>query len=72
MQCWHCENKAERKIRVTNGYILAIDQSTSATKAMFFNERGELVHRCNASHEQFYPAEGWVEHDAKEIYRSLE
>ncbi len=57
---------------MTNGYILAIDQSTSATKAMFFNEKGELVHRCNASHEQFYPAEGWVEHDAAEIYRSLE
>ncbi len=57
---------------MTNGYILAIDQSTSATKAMFFNEKGELVHRCNAPHEQFYPAEGWVEHNAKEIYRSLE
>lgn len=57
---------------MTDAYILAIDQSTSATKAMFFNAGGELVHRCNAPHEQFYPAEGWVEHDAKEIYRSLE
>jgi glycerol kinase len=50
--------------------IIAIDQSTSATKAMLFTERGELRARSNVRHTQFYPKPGWVEHDAEEIYRN--
>lgn len=57
---------------MSNFYVLAIDQSTTASKAMFFNQKGELVHRCNVQHQQFYPNEGWVEHDAEEIYRCVE
>lgn len=48
--------------------IIAVDQSTSATKAILFNERCELLHRINIAHQQFYPQAGWVEHDANEIY----
>jgi len=51
-------------------YILAIDQSTSSTKAILFSLRGELVARCNVDHKQYYPQQGWVEHDAAEIYRN--
>lgn len=50
--------------------VIAIDQSTSATKAMLFNESCELLHRVNISHHQFYPHTGWVEHDAVEIYQN--
>lgn len=50
--------------------IIAIDQSTSATKAMLFTEQCELLHRVNIAHEQFYPKPGWVEHDAEEIYQN--
>lgn len=49
-------------------YIISIDQSTSATKAVLFNEKCEFVHRVNFPHRQYYPALGWVEHDALEIY----
>lgn len=49
-------------------FILSIDQSTSATKAVLFNDRCEFVYRTTIPHEQFYPAPGWVEHDAEEIY----
>lgn len=49
-------------------YVLAIDQSTSATKAILFNKKGELVRRFNSEHRQYYPNPGWVEHDAGEIY----
>ena len=35
--------------------IIAIDQSTSATKAMLFNERCEMLRRVNVTHEQYYP-----------------
>jgi glycerol kinase len=49
-------------------YILAIDQSTSATKVMLFDASANLVHRVSLSHQQYYPAEGFVEHDPEEIF----
>ena len=51
-------------------YIIAIDQSTSATKAMLFNEQCEMLRRVNKAHQQYYPKAGWVEHDAEEIYNN--
>lgn len=50
-------------------YVLAIDQSTSGTKAILFDAQGRLVHRCTCEHRQYYPKQGWVEHDAQEIYQ---
>ncbi len=50
--------------------ILAIDQSTSATKAMIFDRKGQLLDISSVPHEQIYPKPGWVEHDAEEIYRN--
>lgn len=52
-------------------YIIAIDQSTSATKAMLFNENCEMLQRVNVEHHQYYPKAGWVEHDAEEIYNNV-
>lgn len=51
-------------------YFVSIDQSTSATKAMLFDGRLKLLARENISHRQYYPREGWVEHDPEEIYRN--
>lgn len=51
-------------------YILALDQSTSNTKAMLFDEAGILIHRTDVPHRQIIPRSGWVEHDAAEIYRN--
>ncbi|MCA1759767.1 MAG: glycerol kinase, partial [Bacteroidales bacterium] len=51
-------------------YILAIDQSTSATKVMLFNKKAELVHRVSLPHQQFYPQPAFVEHDATEIFNN--
>lgn len=51
-------------------YTLAIDQSTSATKAILFDEQCHLVARVNKPHQQYYPQPGWVEHDAEEIYQN--
>lgn len=51
-------------------FILTIDQSTSATKVMLFDASANLVHRVSLAHEQFYPAEGFVEHDAVEIFEN--
>ncbi len=49
--------------------VIAIDQSTSATKAMLF-EDCRLVKRANIEHHQYYPRTGWVEHDPVEIYEN--
>jgi glycerol kinase len=50
--------------------ILAIDQSTSATKAVLFNARGQVLARASREHRQHYPRPGWVEHDAEEIWQN--
>lgn len=48
--------------------ILALDQSTSATKALLFDSTGALLDKTSVEHKQDYPRPGWVEHDAEEIY----
>ncbi len=48
--------------------ILALDQSTSATKALIFDAQGQVLGKTSLEHQQYYPASGWVEHDADEIY----
>ena len=52
-------------------YILAIDQSTSITKALLFNESGELCGRFDVAHKNYINEKGWVEHDMEEIYSNL-
>lgn len=48
--------------------ILAIDQSTSASKALIFTAKGQVTDKAALEHQQYYPQPGWVEHDAEEIY----
>jgi len=54
-----------------SSYILAIDQSTAATKAILFDRRAEVVGRCDINHRQISPRQGWLEHDPDEIWRNL-
>lgn len=51
-------------------YLLALDQSTSATKAVLFDTRGRVLDKAARSHRQIYPQPGWVEHDAEEIWQN--
>lgn len=52
-------------------FLLAIDQSTAGTKAMLFDERGKVVVRKDAPHQQIITAQGWVEHNPQEIYDNM-
>ncbi|MET3848135.1 glycerol kinase [Paenibacillus sp. OAE614] len=52
-------------------YILAIDQSTSGTKALLVDRQGNTVARSSKEHKQYYPQPGWVEHDPLEIYGNV-
>lgn len=51
-------------------YVLAIDQGTTSTRAVLFDHNGELVDSSQQEHQQYFPRAGWVEHDAREIWRN--
>ncbi len=49
--------------------ILAIDQGTTGTSCLVFDERAEPIARAYREFEQRFPRPGWVEHDAREIWQ---
>ena len=51
-------------------YILAIDQGTTSTRALIFNESGDVVGSAQQEFTQHFPANGWVEHDVVEIWET--
>ncbi len=51
-------------------YYLGLDQGTTGTTAMIFDENWSPVARGYKEHTQYYPQPGWVEHDPMEIWRS--
>lgn len=52
-------------------YVLAIDQSTSGTKAIIFDVEGRLIFRENKSHRRIVNEQGWVEHNPCEIIENV-
>ena len=52
-------------------YIIAIDQSTSASKAFLIGKKGQILRRVSKAHRQYYPNPGWAEHDAEEIWQNV-
>jgi glycerol kinase len=48
-------------------YLLSLDQGTTSTRAIIFNLQGQAVGRAQRELKQYFPADGWVEHDAVEI-----
>ena len=53
-------------------YILAIDQGTTSSRALLFNHDGDVVARSRREFTQHFPQPGWVEHDALEIWTSVQ
>ena len=51
-------------------HILAIDQGTTSSRAILFDRAGKLLKQSQREHEQIFPQDGWVEHDAEEIWLS--
>ena len=48
--------------------LLALDQGTTSTRAILFDSAGQPLATAGRPLKQFYPADGWVEHDAEEIF----
>ena len=51
-------------------YVLALDQGTTSSRAILFDEEGRAVNTAQREFRQIFPQLGWVEHDAKEIYET--
>lgn len=54
-----------------SGYVLAIDQGTTSSRAIIFNQEMKIVTVAQREFQQFYPDSGWVEHDPEEIWESV-
>lgn len=52
-------------------YILSLDQGTTSSRAIIFNDKGEIVHIAQKEFKQHFPKAGWVEHDPNEIWSSI-
>jgi glycerol kinase len=49
-------------------YILSIDQGTTSSRAMLFDENGHAAFTAQQEFTQHFPKDGWVEHNAEEIW----
>src|SRR5512138_1441406 len=51
-------------------FILSLDQGTTSSRAIIFDQRGMIVSVAQKEFTQFFPQPGWVEHDPLEIWSS--
>ena len=51
-------------------YVLSLDQGTTSSRAILFDKAGGIHGTAQLEFKQYYPKEGWVEHDPMEILRS--
>ena len=52
-------------------YLMAIDQGTTSSRAIIFDQKGKIKAVAQQEFTQFFPNDGWVEHDPEEIYESV-
>ena len=53
---------------MTTQYLLAIDQGTSSSRTVIYDECANVISSAQQEFRQIYPEPGWVEHDAEEIW----
>ncbi|MFQ3188087.1 MAG: glycerol kinase [Gammaproteobacteria bacterium] len=52
-------------------YLLSIDQGTTSSRAMLFDENGQACYTAQKEFTQHFPDDGWVEHDPEEIWSTI-
>ena len=57
---------------MTKNYVMAIDQGTTSSRAILFDKHGKIVAVSQREFTQIFPKSGWVEHDAMEIWGSVQ
>ena len=55
-------------VEVKEGYVLALDQGTTSSRAIIFDHKGKVVSSAQKDFSQIYPKAGWVEHEPLEIW----
>ena len=53
-----------------NGYILSIDQGTTSSRAALISQDGNIICQKNIEFKQYFPGNGWVEHNPNDILKS--
>ena len=53
-------------------YVMAIDQGTTSSRAIIFNKKGEKIASSQKEFPQIFPQAGWVEHNANQIWNSVQ
>jgi glycerol kinase len=61
-------HKEETRMPDAARYILALDQGTTSSRAIVFDQQGGIVSSAQKEFGQIYPQPGWVEHDPREIW----
>ena len=51
-------------------YVIALDQGTTSSRAIIYNQNAHPLGSAQKEFTQFYPKPGWVEHDPEEIFKS--
>ncbi len=51
-------------------FIISIDAGTTSNRSILFNLKGQPVYSCQKEFTQYFPKNGWVEHDPEEIWRT--
>jgi len=49
-------------------FIIAIDQGTTSSRAILFNTQGKSLFKSQLEFKQYFPKNGWVEHNPEEIW----
>ncbi|WP_019884714.1 glycerol kinase GlpK [Streptomyces purpureus] len=57
---------------MTDTFVAAIDQGTTSSRCIVFNQDGGIVAVDQREHRQIFPRPGWVEHDATEIWSTVQ
>ena len=52
-------------------YLLSIDQGTSSTRSVLYDDKGSYIDSSQQEFNQYFPQEGWVEHNPEEIWESV-
>lgn len=56
---------------MTKKFIMALDQGTTSSRAILFDEEGKVFHTSQQEFTQHFPQSGWVEHDPEQIWSSI-
>ncbi len=51
-------------------YLLALDQGTTSSRALLFDERAAILGMAQEEHPQIYTKPGWVEHDPELVWQT--